>query len=326
MQSGQRPHQQFPVSPAGAQTQQLQGQIRSPDAVGDVAQPYEGGGFWGKVGGGLKKFGKAALKTAPIWGSLAAAPFTGGASLFGLGAGASAGIGGAIKAALPSVIAGVGGALAGKAAQKSAMKRSPEEQKALSGAQTAAGTLQQTGGELVTEGRQTLQQPTSYWQRLLGGNRPLMAQATAGARGGITDIYRGAERGLEKSGVRGASRDTAKAELNRQRASQIAGLTTGVQPFAAQQLAGIGGGLLSEGTPMLGEGGRLYSDLLGQGTENRKYGRQEGEKFGSSAGGLIFDIMSGTIGSGGGGGGKKSPLPSRAPWGNQYPMTQAPSL
>lgn len=206
---------------------------------------------------------------------------------------------GFLAPAMPWIIKGgaaLGAHFLGKKAQSGAMKRSPEEAAALAGAQKSAGALQQTGSELVGEGRQTLQQPTNYWQRLLGGNRPLMAQATAGARGGITDIYRGAERGLEKSGVRGAQRDVAKAELGRQRASQIAGLTTGVQPFAAQQLMGIGGEQLGTGAPMLGQAGDIYSNLLGQGAVNRAYARGEGEKAGTGLGGLLFDVMS----SGGG--------------------------
>lgn len=224
--------------------------------------------------------------------------------------------------AKPAIQAGaaIGGHFFGKRAEKQAMKRSPEEQVALGGAQKSGQALQQTGTELVSEGRQTLQQPLNYWQRLLGGNRPLMAQATAGARGGITDIYRGAERGLEKSGVRGAARDVQKGELNRQRASQIAGLTTGVQPFAAQQISEIGGEQLGTGAPMLGQAGDIYTNLLGQGAQRTQYARGEGEKAGQAAGGLIFDVMSGV------GGARKPRLPSRAPWGENYPVTSGPSL
>lgn len=214
--------------------------------------------------------------------------------------------------AKPAIQAGaaIGGHFFGKRAEKGAMKRSPEEQVALGGAQKSGQALQQTGGELVQEGRQTLQQPLNYWQRLLGGNRPQMAQATAGARGAITDIYRGAERGLEKSGVRGAARDVQKGELNRQRASQIAGLTTGVQPMAAQQVAGIGGEQLGTGAPMLGQAGDIYTNLLGQGAQRTQYARGEGEKAGSAAGGLIFDVMSGF------GGKKKNTGWENTPWGS----------
>ena len=224
--------------------------------------------------------------------------------------------------AKPAIKAGaaIGGHFLGKKAQSSAMKRSPEEQEALQGSQAAGKTLQKTGGELIGEGRGALTQPTNYWQRLLSGNRPLMAQATAAPRAAIQDVYRGAGRGLEQSGVRGAQRDVAKAELNRQQASQIAGLTTGVQPTAAAALQDIGFGQIQAGAPMEAQAGDIFTNLLGQGAKNRMYAREEGEKAGTAAGGLIFDVMSGFGGKG------KSPLPSRAPWGSSYPVTSGPSL
>ena len=120
-----------------------------------------------------------------------------------------------------------------------------------------------------------------------------MAQATAGPRAAITDIYRGAERGLERSNVRGAQRDVAKSELNRGRASQIAGLTTGVQPMAAQALAGLGGSQSELGGRMMGQGGNIFNSLLGQGTANRVYARGEGAQSGQNWGSLIFDMISG---------------------------------
>jgi hypothetical protein len=212
----------------------------------------------------------------------------------------------------------IGGWLGGKKAQSSAMQRSPEELAALGGAQGAAGSLGRMGSSLLQGGQQTLGQGTgmlgsagNYWQTLLGGNRAAMSQATAGPRAALTDQYRGAERGLERSGLRGGVRDLASAELSRDRAGKIAGLTTGVQPFAAQQLAGVGSELGSLGTSQAGlgvgaagAGGQLWSRLLGEGFDNRRYGRAEGEHASTSIGSLIFDILSGL-------GGKKSPLSSK---------------
>lgn len=301
-----------PSVAVGASRQQQA--IRPPDAVGDVRQPGGGGGFWGKIGGFLKK-------AAPFAG-MALAPFTGGASL-----GLTGALGTAAKIGIP-LATGALGALGAKQAQKSAMARSPEEQQALAGAQGAAGGLTQAGAGLLRSGQATteeglagLEQPSSYWSRLLGGNRASMAQATAAPRASITDIYRGAERGLERSGVRGAQRDVAKSELNRERASKLAGLTTGVQPQAAQQLADlagtraqIGAETTRTGASTAGQGASLFANLLGQGAENRQYGRAEGEKSGSSIGGMIFDVLSGVMG--GKGKGIMAPnsgnLPSRA--------------
>lgn len=224
---------------------------------------------------------------------------------------------GFLAPALPWIAKGgaaLGSALLGRKSQQSAMQRSPEEQQALAGAQGAASGLSQAGGGLMGRGQGTVQQgldtlagPANYWKTLLGGNRAAMSQATAGARAGITDIYRGAERGLERSNVRGAQRDVAKSELNRERASKVAGLTTGVQPMAAQQLGDLGFGISDigldttrTGANLAGQGGSLFQNLLGQGFANRQYGRAEGEKTSSGIGSFLFDMIGGLSGSKGG--------------------------
>lgn len=217
---------------------------------------------------------------------------------------------GFIAPAMPWIIKGasmLGGYIASKRAQKSAMQRSPEEQPALGGAQGAAsdltrtGTAQLRGGlDLLRTGEQTTAGPTDYYQTLLRGNRAAQAQATAAPRGAISDVYTGAERGLEKSGVRGAARDVAAGELQREKAGKISSLVTGVQPGAAEALTGIGATQTGQGIGMAGNAGSayggagsLYSNLLGQGMYNRQYGRQEGEKAGSKIGSFLFDIMKG---------------------------------
>lgn len=241
---------------------------------------------------------------------------------------------GFIAPAMPWILQG-GAALAsgllGKKSQTSAMQRSPEEKLALGGAQNAAIGMQQTGAGLIKSGQgttgrgvntiqqgiDTLSGPASYWSRLLGGNRASMAQATAAPRGAITDVYRGAEKGLERSGVRGAQRDVAKSELGRDRAGKIAGLTTGVQPMAAQNLADIGdrygnmGAVLAgagtdttrTGAGLQGNAASIFSSLLGQGAANRAYGRQEGENTSRNIGSFLFDMLSGIMKNRRGGGG-----------------------
>ena len=138
--------------------------------------------------------------------------------------------------AAPYIAQGVG-ALGSYLSSRKAGKRGEEEQQALGGAQQAAGTLASTGSSLLGN----VQGPANYFQTLLQGTRPAMAQATAGARGSITDLYRGAERGVDRSGIRGAQRDVTLGELARDRAAKLAGLVTGVQPQAAQSLTEIAG-------------------------------------------------------------------------------------
>src|SRR6266571_679626 len=221
---------------------------------------------------------------------------------------------------LPLIASGVG-AFAGRKAQSSAMQRSPEELAALTGAQGTAGALSAGGQNLLTTGAQTQAPATNYFQTLLSGNRAAQTQAVAAPRAALTDVYRGAERNLDQSGVRGAQRDVASADLGRQRAGQIGGLITGVQPGAASTLASIGQGQQALGAPMLGQSGAIYSNLLGQGTANRQYARGEGEKAGAGIGGLIVDVLRGTKWGGrrgsyptGGGGGFSIPSDT-AGWG-----------
>jgi len=190
----------------------------------------------------------------------------------------------------------LGGSLLGRKAQSSAMKRSPEEAQALGGAQSAAGNLTQQGQNLIGQGTPMVGQAGNYWSTLLSGNRAQMAQATAGPRAALTDVYRGAESNLERSGVRGAQRDVAKSELARDQAGQIGRLTTGIQPLAAQQTGALGSQLIGQGAPMLGQAGGIWQNLLNQGMNNRIYGREEGEKAGAGIGSLLFDILSGTLG------------------------------
>ena len=181
----------------------------------------------------------------------------------------------------------VGGAIAGKKAQKAAQQRSPEEQVGLQGAQQAAGALGTTGQSMLSEGRPWVQQPANYFQSLLSGDRAKMSQAIAAPTAQITQQARGEERGLERSGVRGAARDVAAADIGRRRGSAISGLTTGVQPAAANSLAGLGQQHLATGGQFAGEAGNIYGSLLGQGFTNRKYAREEGGKTGAAIGNLV---------------------------------------
>lgn len=195
----------------------------------------------------------------------------------------------------------LGGIFAGKKAQSAAMQRSPEEQQALSGAQGAAGELATTGQSLTEQGQNTQAPATSYFDTLLRGNRAQMGVATAAPRAAITDIYRGAGRNLEHSGIRGPQADVAKGDLNRQRASQLSSLVTGVQPGAASALTSIGQTQIQQGGARTAGAGSIYDTLLGKGFDNRKYARGEGEKAGTAIGGLIHDTIVGFPNKFGGG-------------------------
>jgi hypothetical protein len=120
----------------------------------------------------------------------------------------------------------------------------------------------------------------------MSGDRAKMSRAVAAPTAQLTQQARGEERSLERAGVRGAARDVASADISRRRASGIAGLTTGVQPWAAGQLATLGGNMYQAGAGSAGTAGNIYSDLLGQGFRNRTYARDEGGKAASAIGRL----------------------------------------
>jgi hypothetical protein len=191
---------------------------------------------------------------------------------------------------IPLIAQGVGalgGALAGKKATSMAQQRSPEELAALSGETGAANTLGTTGNSLVTQGRSMMQQPADYYSRLLGGDRAAMAEATAGPRAQLQEGYKGAQSQLATSGIRGAAKDQLSGNLMRQGASQIAGLTTGVQPAAAGALGSLGTTTLQAGAPMLSQSGNLFANMLGQGYNNRIQAQQQGQTTGNAIGSLI---------------------------------------
>lgn len=232
-----------------------------------------------------------------------------------------------MPAAIPLAIQGasmIGGAIASRRAQKKAMERSPEEAVDVSGAQGAGKQLAGAGTALTTTGMETQAPATGYFSSLLRGNRAMQSQAVAAPTAAVRDVYRGAERNLERSGVRGAARDVAKSELGRERASRISSLVTGVQPAAAEALTGIGQQQINQGLGATANAGTLFSNLLPQGFQNRAYARQEGEHAGQQWGSLIFDVLSGTLGSKMGGGGGKSILPSRQTTPNWGYLPQPP--
>jgi hypothetical protein len=193
----------------------------------------------------------------------------------------------------PLIAQGAGvaiGGYVGKKAQQSAAQRSPEEQAALAGAQRSADQAGQLGGQLAQRGLNYQEKPAQYFQSLLGGNRAAMSQAVAAPTAQLTGTYRGATRALDQAGVRGAARDQAVGDLNRDRASKIASLTTGVQPYAAEQLAGMGRDTLGQAPGLIGTAGNIYGGLLGQGNANRINARAEGERTASAIGGLARDM------------------------------------
>jgi hypothetical protein len=175
---------------------------------------------------------------------------------------------------------------AAKSAAAAAAKRSPEELTAQGGAQTGAAKLQTAGSAALDTGAETQRPATTYYDTLLHGNRAQMSQAVAAPTAKITDVYAGATRNLEQSGVRGAQKDVASADLAKNRASAISGLVTGVQPVAANALTSIGETQQARGASMVASGNNTYSNLLGIGQANRVQSNKAGTDAAASVGAL----------------------------------------
>lgn len=119
-------------------------------------------------------------------------------------------------------------------------RRSGEEKRLLNAQTGALNQLGAQGTSLFSAGLPAMRSAISYYDALLRGDRAKQMQAIAGPTAQITDLYRGAESNLQRSGVRGGVKDLAQAELGRTRASEIGQLTAGVQPMAASALASLG--------------------------------------------------------------------------------------
>ena len=175
---------------------------------------------------------------------------------------------------------------ANKSAAAAAAKRSPEENTALSGAQTGAAKLQGSGAASIDTGVETQKPATNYYDTLLHGNRAEMSGAVAAPTAKITDVYAGAQRGLDQAGVRGAQKDVASADLNKNRAASISSLVTGVQPAAASALTSIGQTQQAQGAGMVGSSNNTYGNILGQGAQNRQQAAPAGTAAASAVGSL----------------------------------------
>ncbi len=168
------------------------------------------------------------------------------------------------------------------------------------GAQGVANQQLDLQRQMFGAGAPMLNRAGSYWGTLLGGSRNAMNQAVAGPRQSILDQYRGAEKGLARSGIRGGVKDVATAELARDRAGKVASLTSGVQPAAASNLADIGGRFLGVGPGLGSTGASLYSSLMGNTQNAAQFAAGQAGQAGSSFGSLLFDLIK-MKGIGGGG-------------------------
>ena len=165
-------------------------------------------------------------------------------------------------------------AISAYSAYKNAKNASNQTKMMQAGQTQAFGAGQQNqaaGKSLFNMGMPATQNAINYYSTILRGNRAAMQQATAGSAAQLTDVYRGAQRGLERQGVRGGEAATANAELNRDRANSIAQLTTGQQGGAAAALGQIGGQATGQAINATGDAGNAFNGVASQAAQQANY-------------------------------------------------------
>ncbi len=166
------------------------------------------------------------------------------------------------------------------------------QEKGLINTQTQnAAQAGQQGKDLYNFGMPMLQRSASYYGTLLGGNRAQQAQLLQPEISNITDLYRGAEKNLEQSGVRGGVKDTAVAEMSRERSGRIAGLVPGLRPMAASALSGIGQFGASGGQAGTSLSSNISGSLLGQAQSGRQFDTAQSYQQGTDWGQMIGTLL-----------------------------------
>lgn len=201
-------------------------------------------------------------------------------------------------------------------AAKKAAQLSPAGQQAQTGLMNQASLLNKTGGSLLQRGDQALEGVQDYWTPLLRGDRAAIDSALAPDVAGITDVYRGANKNLDRAGVRGAQRDVATSELTRQRAGQIALLRPQMRAQAAGAMGELGINYLGQGAETLrGAGQTLAGVYQGErgaaniGLQNYLPAQQaNSNSWMKGLAGLAFDVLDQYGGSKG-----RLPTSGRAP-------------
>lgn len=200
-----------------------------------------------------------------------------------------------IKTAVPYIASGIGALLG-----RNKGKPSSQEQGMAAQQQAGAQQLGAQGQQLLGAGMPLVKSAGNYYQQLLMGNRAQLQNAVAPETNQIADLYRGAERGLERSNLVGAQRDQASAELNRDRVGKMAGAALGVRPAAAAAAGSLGQGLTAGAQSAFSGQANILDSLLSGARDNRQIETQQGASWGGTMGRMLADLLGNYKGGGGG--------------------------
>lgn len=189
--------------------------------------------------------------------------------------------------------------------------------------------LAQQGSGYLQQGGQQLQGAGDYYSNVLS-NRRSARESLAPETATALEYYRGAGNKVQRT-MTGGARDTAQAELDRQKVGQIAGFLPSARANAAQGMervgsatGNLGGQALSAGSAATGAGvnalygsGYLNNQAFQQGQQQRQNtadsGNAWGKLFSSALSAYLNRDKSGGSSSGGGGGGGGKGIGSQIP-------------
>lgn len=144
--------------------------------------------------------------------------------------------------------------------------------------------------QLFRAGMPLVNQSGNYWGRILGGDRATMRASVAPEASEITDLYKGAERNLERSNLVGPARDYAAGELARERTGRIASLIPLARRAAAGEGANLGTTLLGEGRNNLSSASSTLGSLVEGQRKQDAYNNEQSYNFGQNLAGLVTDV------------------------------------
>ncbi len=159
-----------------------------------------------------------------------------------------------------------------------------------------------------------LTETSDYYRKLLHGDKGAMTTALQPEITSITELARGAERGLER-GPAGPQRDVAKAELGRQKVGQIGSLFPQARAAGAAGLSNIGSLAMGGAS----NAASVYQNLTSGMRDDARFRAAEQGQLGEGVGTLLTDFykawQSSQKPSGGGGGGDWT----SSSWGKGFP-------
>lgn len=152
-----------------------------------------------------------------------------------------------------------------------------------------------TGKSNVAQGTSDLGQSAGYDSKLLNGDRSTILQAISPEVSSITGQADAARRQQAALGTsRGGGTNANNQQIQQREQGAISNAVGGVQPQAAQSLAGIGGTEAGLGANLLGLGNNAAGNLTGDAINSYKTTSAQngaaGAALGQIASGLIFGL------------------------------------